>query len=144
MKKFLFLSLAFIASWVLSSCASSGARGWSTSCADGGWSQIAFSERVDFALLWEDVTSIVSKRFEMEMAARESGYIRTKWDYRFATNGKTVDNYRTRVTLKLNERRKVIEVKSEAEKLKGKYWISGCDTRLQETMKEDLRGISDY
>jgi hypothetical protein len=126
------------------SCALSNARGWSTNCSDGGWATIPFSDRVDYGLLWEDVTSLVSKRFEIEMVTKESGYVRTKWDYRFATDGKTVENYRTRVTLKINERRKNIEVRSEAEKLESGSWFQGCDTRVLETMKQDLKGVSDY
>jgi len=126
------------------SCATASVRGWSTNCSEGGWTTIPFSERVDYSLLWEDVTSLVSKRFEIEMVTKESGYIRTKWDYRFATDGRTSQSYRTRVTLKINEKRKNIEVRSEAEKLKGSSWIQGCDTRVLETMKQDLKGISDY
>jgi hypothetical protein len=61
------------------SCATAG-RGWSTNCSDGGWATIPFSDRVDYGLLWEDITSLVSKRFEMEMVTKESGYIRTKWE----------------------------------------------------------------
>ena len=125
------------------SCAVGG-RGWSTNCSDGGWATIPFSKRVDTGLLWEDVTSLVAKRFEIEMVTKESGYIRTKWDYRFATDGKNAEDYRTRVTLKVNERRQNIEVRSEAEMLEGNYWIHGCDTRVLETMKQDLKGISDY
>jgi len=120
------------------------AKGWSANCPDGGWATIPFSERVDYNLLWEDATSIITKRFEIEIATKESGYIRTKWDYRFATDGKTVENYRTKITLKINERRKSIEVRSEAEKLQVDSWIQGCDTKVLETMKQDLKGVSDY
>jgi uncharacterized lipoprotein len=145
-KKIIKKSICFLLPFcVLSviSCSTTG-KGWSTNCSDGGWATIPFSERVDYGLLWEDATSLIAKRFEIEMVTRESGYIRTKWDYRFATDGQTVTNYRTRVTLKISEKRRNIEVKSEAEKLDDKYWIQGCDTRVLETMKQDLQGISGY
>ena len=138
-----FLFLVSLGALLTISCATTG-RGWSTKCSDGGWATIPFSDRVDYGLLWEDATSIISRRFEIEMVTKESGYIRTKWDNRFATDGKTVEGYRTRVTLKINERRKNIEVRSEAEKLEDSDWIQGCDTRVLETMKQDLKGISGY
>jgi len=128
----------------LSSCASTNGRGWSTNCSDGGWASVPISGRIEYDLLYEDVVSLVSKRFEIEMLTKESGYIRTKWDYRFATDGEVSNTYRTRITIKLSPQRNRIEVKSEAEKLRGKSWIQGCDTRLLETMKQDLQGISGY
>jgi len=135
--------LLFLSGLFSMSCATTG-DGWTTNCSDLGWATIPFSERVDVGLLWEDVTSLVSKRFQLEMATKESGYIRTKWSYTIATDGVTRQDYRARVTLKINEKRKNIEINSQAEKLEGGFWLQGCDTRVLETMKQDLHGISGY
>jgi hypothetical protein len=128
----------------LYSCAPTSSRGWSTSCTDGGWASIPISDKVEYNLLYEDVVSIVVRRFEIEMLTKESGYIRTKWDNRFATDGVSSNSYRTRITIKLSEQRKKIEVKSEAERLEVDNWVQGCDTRVLETMKQDLQGLSGY
>jgi len=120
--------------------------GWTTTnCVDAGTATIPISEKVDNNLLWDDVVSLVYKRFEIEVIQKESGYIRTAWNKSTTTDGGgSSESYRTRVTLRLASARKIIEVKSEAEKMKNGNWESGCDTKVLETMKQDLRGFSGY
>jgi uncharacterized lipoprotein len=111
---------------------------------DAGTATIPISERVDNNLLWDDVVSLVYKRFEIEVIQKESGYIRTAWNKSIATDGVSSESYRARVTLRIASARRIIEVKSEAEKMIDGNWVSGCDTKVLETMKQDLRGFSGY
>jgi len=121
--------------------------GWETSCSEAGWASIPISDRVDYNMLYDDVVSLISKKYEIEMLSKESGYIRTKWTNRTVTATGVVqvtDYYRTKVTIKLSPQRSKIEVNSEAERLINGNWVIGCDTKLLETMKQDLRGLSGY
>ena len=115
-------------------------------------------------MLWEDITSLVDKRFEVDILNKEFGLIKTKWDYRL--DGKKVKDYRTRVTLKISQKRKKIEIKAEEERPDESYWdktkkvymkatqldkifgegddddwVQGCDTVILETVRRDLQRI---
>jgi len=158
MKTARFLLVAVVAAVVagtFTSCAAlleggsgGGAKlGWETSCAEAGWASIPISDRVDYNVLYDDVVSLISRKYEIEMLSKESGYIRTKYTNRtVTTTGETqiTDAYRTKVTVKLSPQRSKIEINSEAEKLINGNWVVGCDTKLLETMKQDLRGLSGY
>ncbi|MDR2591712.1 MAG: hypothetical protein LBC59_02760 [Chitinispirillales bacterium] len=121
--------------------------GWETSCAEAGWASIPISDRVDYNVLYDDVVSLVSRKYEIEMLSKESGYIRTKWTNRTVTTTgqiQVTEDYRSKITIKLSPQRSKIEVNSEAEKMINGSWILGCDTRVLETIKQDLRGLSGY
>jgi hypothetical protein len=124
--------------------------GLATSCGvssfikgEGGWASVLISDRVSYALAWEDVTSILTQKFEIDMISKESGYIRTKWKTNWVAvpGGRPQKDYRVRVTIKMSETRKKIEVNAEAEKKNGDFWIQGYDSQLLETMKKDIAGI---
>jgi len=112
-------------------------------CVENGNATIPISERVDNNLLWDDVVSLVYKRFEIEVIQKESGYIRTAWN-KSTTTGAKEESERTRVTLRIAQARRIIEVKTEAEKTVDGVLQNGCDTKVLETMKGDLRGLSGY
>jgi uncharacterized lipoprotein len=128
---------------IFASCGMIKPKGWvSGSSTEAGWASILISDRVSYDLAFDDVMSILSRRgFEVEMITKEAGYIRTKWIYNWNTNGKTVRNYRVRVTMKLSEQRKRIDVNTEAELRGRKHWIRGYDTDLLETMRQDVAGV---
>lgn len=130
----------------LSSCGTSKPSGWiSGNNNEAGWASVLISDKVSYDLAFDDVMGILSKRgFEIEMVTKEAGYIRTKWVHNWNSNGKTFKNYRVRVTVKLSEQRKRVDINTEAELLDGKYWIKGHDTELLETMKQDISGVLGY
>lgn len=100
------------------------------------------SDKISYDLAFDDVMSILSRRsFEVEMVTKEAGYIRTKWINNWSTDGKNIRNYRVRITIKLSEQRKRVDINTEAELLIGKRWVRGYDTSLLETMKQDVAGV---
>jgi uncharacterized lipoprotein len=108
---------------------------------DAGWASVLISDKITYALAWDDVSSVITKRFEIEMISKESGYIRTKWKYNWTTNGHESKEYRVRVTIKMSEQRKKIDINAEAEKLIRGVWVKGSDTQLLETTKKDIAGL---
>lgn len=139
MKKILLFTL--IAS-CMAACGGPKALGWvSAQKSDIGWSVIEMRKDIQYEAAWDDVTSVLIRKFEPEMLNKETGYIRTKWNYRWTTNGKATKAYRVRLTLKMSESKKQIEMNAEAQKLKGKTWLIGYDTELLEVMKKDIAGV---
>ena len=108
---------------------------------NSGWATIPINEKITFALAWEDITGLMTKQFEFEMMQKETGYIRTKWKNWHLSNGQTSQNYRIRVTIKIHELRKKVEVNTEAERLINGVWIKGTDTRVLEDLKKDIGGL---
>jgi uncharacterized lipoprotein len=106
-----------------------------------GWATIPMHDKVGFAMAWDDITSLLARRFEFEMLQKETGYIRTKWKNWKYSNYETTENYRVRVTVKISDLRKKVEVNTEAEKLINGVWHKGTDTRLLEDLKKDIGGL---
>jgi hypothetical protein len=99
------------------------------------------SKNIDHDQAFDEVINILYKRFELDMIAKDSGYLRTKWKYNWTSNGQVTQNYRVRVTVKLSKQRNILEINAEAEKLIGRTWYVGTDTQLLETVKRDLSGV---
>lgn len=119
------------------SCATADESGLSqsftTDCSEG--IIIPFSDKVDYDLLWEDVISLVSKRFEIVSAQKDSGIIKTSpKSFTYVKIGDSLVRQGAPISLILSKKRRQIEIRSEA----------GCDARELETMKQDLQGISGY
>lgn len=135
--------LALLLSAIFSSCGVTKPSGWvSGNNNEAGWASILISDKIGYDLAFDDVMGILSKRgLEIEMVTKEAGYIRTKWRNNWSSNGKSVRNYRVRVTIKMSELRRRVDINTEAELLIGKTWYKGCDTELLETMKKDIAGV---
>lgn len=98
------------------------------------WASIELRKDVDFETAWKSVYDILIRQFDVEIAQKENGYIRTGWVYTWT--GQYTDYYRVRVTIKFDKDKNTIDVKSEA------YYRDyiGYDTRLVETLKTDIMG----
>ncbi len=134
-----------IVATLFSSCRaiSSKGLGWEKGTANGaGWSTVLIKDKITYDLAWDDVSSIVVRKFEPEMMSRETGYIRTKWNYTWTRRGSRTKYYRVRVTIKMSEERKKIDINAQAQKKNvfGK-WVNGYDTELLTTMKNDIAGV---
>jgi hypothetical protein len=107
---------------------------------DGGsWTQIVLKDGQDYDRIFAEVLDIVSRRFEMEIISKESGYARTQWTYTWNNKGKY--QYRMRVTFKFSIDRKTLELKTDAEYGNGDRWIRGFDGELNRTIKQDIMAI---
>ena len=110
---------------------------------DGGWASVLINKNMKYEIAFDDVLSIVTRNFEIDMISPEAGYIRTKWNTTYVkmSDGVVRKDYRVRVTLKISKERMKIDINSEAERLIGDYWMKGYDTKLLETMKQDIAGV---
>lgn len=110
---------------------------------DGGWTSVQIADRISYALAFEDVSSVLSKNFELEVITKDAGYIRTGWNTTWTKSGgdKPHKDYRVRVVVKMSEQRKRIDINAEAQKRKGSFWVNGYDSQLLQTVKEDIAGV---
>lgn len=99
-----------------------------------GWATIELREDVNYDKAWTSIYDLLTRNFDIEIAQKENGYIRTGWIYTWT--GQYTEYYRVRVTIKFPENRKTVDVKSEA------YYKDyvGYDTRLLTTLKTDIMG----
>ncbi len=122
---------------LLISCASSTPRSFSTTQSPG-WASVELREDLEYEPAWETVLELLIKNFDIDVALREEGYIRTGWLYSWS--GEYLSYYRVRVTLKFSADGTTLQFKPEAQLLKDENWRIGTDTRLVSTMKTDLMG----
>ena len=109
---------------------------------DGGtWSSILIREDLTYDRAFNEVIDICAKRFEMDMISKEGGYGRTNWIYTWNTKGKHTKKYRVRVSFKFSPDRTKVDIKTEAEYGGDPRWIRGFDTRLLQTIKQDISGV---
>lgn len=128
--------------FLLSACASysSFVKG------DGGRTTVQIADKISYNLAFDEVITILTRKFELEMISKEAGYIKTKWVTTWVGKwgAKPQKDYRVRITVRISEERKRIDIHAEAEKLKGNYWIGGYDTRLLEDIRKDISGVVGY
>ena len=107
---------------------------------DPGWSSIVIRDGLKFDKAFDAVLDVVAKRFEMDVISKEGAYGRSQWSYRWGVDGGS--DYRTRVIFKFSPDKTKVDVKTEAEWRKGvSNWQTGFDTRLLETVKQDIMGV---
>lgn len=108
-----------------------------------GWAQLKIAKETDYDLAFDDVVSVLSRNFEIEVLSPETGYIRTKWNttWRRDSEGNYSKDYRVRVTIKMSKKRMRVDINTEAEYRRGNVWIIGNDTQLLETLKSDISGV---
>lgn len=103
------------------------------------WVSIEIREDVGYDRAWASVVDLIVRKFEAEILSKEDGYLRTTWVYTWT--GELREDYRVRVTVKFSPDRSKVDIKSEANYLRGENWIIGSDTALLQTLKADIMGI---
>lgn len=128
-KKWLFFLVATV---VLTSCAHAPRTFYKTFTPT--WATIEWKDDIKYEDAWKNVMDILIRNFDIEVAQKDNGYIRTGWVYTWT--GKYTDYYRVRVTVKFEPEKRSLDLKSEA------YYRDyvGYDTRLLETVKSDIMG----
>jgi hypothetical protein len=105
------------------------------------WSSIEIKSGISFEHAWEKVVDVLAKKFELEMISKDGGYVRTSWIYTWWKIGERTENYRVRAIVKFSADRQTVDMKAEANYLDGDQWKLGFDTRLTETVKQDIMGV---
>ena len=105
------------------------------------WATIEVRDGLSFEKAWQEVIDVLAKKFELEMISKDGGYIRSSWVYTWWKAGELTENYRVRTIIKFSPDHKVINIKTEANYLKGGEWLIGTDTRLLQTVKTDIMGV---
>jgi hypothetical protein len=119
-----------------------GKDGFVRSASGGDWTTFLLSEGMTYDRAFGETLDILVRRFQMEMISKDSGYLRTQWIYTWNTKNKHSEDYRTRVIINFSADRTRLNLKAEAERKKSEtYWERGFDTRLLETMKQDIQGV---
>jgi len=106
----------------------------------GDWASIVLRDGLDYEKAFGEVLDICARRFEMDMISKESGYARSNWTYTWNTKGQYTQKYRARIIFKFSTDRTRVDIKAEAEFGGEENWIKGYDTRLLQTMKQDIQG----
>lgn len=103
-----------------------------------GWATIEIRDGVDYDRAWRTTLGILIREFDVEFISKDDGYVRTAWTYTWS--GVYQQNYRVRVTAKFSDDRKSVDIKSEAQALRGSDWLTGVDARQLATLKTDMMG----
>ena len=140
MKKLFYLFYISGLLLTLSSCGSTAPRSFIKSAHGGEWSSTFVREDMSYDKAFNEVLDVIARRFEMDMISKEGGYGRTNWIYTWNDKGKYVNKYRTRVIFKFSGDRTKVDIKTEAEFGGDPNWIQGWDTRLLQTVKQDVMG----
>lgn len=102
------------------------------------WASIQIRESLAYENAWNGIMEVLVRQFDLEVLSKENGYMRTGWLYTWT--GEMREDYRVRVTVKINPERDKADVKSEANYRTKKGWILGSDTALLRTLKTDIMG----
>lgn len=131
MKSFILLSFLLVSLVVLNGCSTPATF---IRTMEPGWATIELRDDVSYDKAWTSIYDLLTRTFDIEIAQKENGYIRTGWIYTWT--GKYTEYYRVRVTIKFPENRKTVDIKSEA------FYRDyiGYDTRLLTTLKTDIMG----
>jgi len=140
MRKITSIFILFIVVSLLQSCGSVTPKTFVKATDGGTWSAILIREDLTYDKAFNEVLDVVAKRFEMDMINKDGGYGRSNWIYTWNDKGKHTEKYRTRVIFKFSADRTKVDIKTEAEFGGEPRWIKGYDTRLLQTMKQDISG----
>ena len=102
------------------------------------WQVIELRADVDFQHAWDTLFDILINDFDIALALKDDGYIRTDWLYSYG--GKYDFQYRLRVTVRISPDRHSVRIRTDAQFRDGDNWLLGVDSRLLSTLKTDIMG----
>lgn len=102
------------------------------------WQVFELRADIDFPHAWDDVFALLVNDFDIAVALKEDGYVRTDWNYYYGGNYNF--QYRVRVTVLFTPDRKTMKTRVDAQFKDGDNWILGVDSRLLATLKTDIMG----
>lgn len=141
MKKLVSIFTLFVAISLFPSCGTLKPSSFVMATDGGTWNSIFIREDLTYDKAFNEVLDVCAKRFEMDMISKEGGYGRTNWNYTWNKKSQYTEKYRTRVIFKFSADRSKVDIKTEAEFGGESSWIKGFDTKLLQTMKQDISGV---
>lgn len=108
----------------------------------GTWKTIEVLDNMDKDTVWTQIVDTLTQKYDIEVIQKDSGYIRTSWKFTYVRDDQVVENYRSRIVVKmLGTDWKTLQVKCESNWLsKDKGWLVGYDMRLLEDAYSDIQG----
>ena len=104
------------------------------------WNSVEIRDGMLFDQAWQEAVDVLAKKFELEMIAKDGGYVRSAWKYDWARAGEFRTDYRVRTFLKFSPNNKKVDLMTEAQYLNDNGWAAGTDTRLFHVVKTDIMG----
>lgn len=141
MKKIIFLLSVGVLFMFFQSCWTMKPSSFVQATDGGTWSSVLVRENLSYDKAFNEVLDVIAKRFEMDIISKDGGYGRTNWVYTWNDKGKYTKKYRTRVVFKFSPDKSKVDIKTEAEFGGEAKWIKGWDTRLLNTVKQDVMGV---
>lgn len=107
----------------------------------GMWKSVEVREGLEQIKLWRTVVDTLTRKYDLEVIDRESGYVRTSWKHTYVVQGAVSERYRSRIVLKfVGEKWEQLQIKCESNWLAQSGWMLGYDTRLLEDVFGDIQG----
>jgi hypothetical protein len=107
----------------------------------GTWKTVEVREGMDKSEMWRLIVDTLTQKYDLEVVQKDSGYIRTSWKYTYVVSETIVENYRSRIVVKvLGEDWKSLQVKCESNWLSKRGWEIGYDIRLLQDAFSDIQG----
>jgi hypothetical protein len=137
------LILGIITAFFLSSC---DTRPITFKAAEPGWSSVSVQENMTKDAVWNSISDLLAKSYDLEIISKESGYIRTGFKFQVEMKGSSPQKneyYKSRIIIKIAADNSKVELKTDAAWYdKGRrVWIEGYDDKVQQTLKTDIGAL---
>ncbi|MCR4665323.1 MAG: hypothetical protein K5660_08165 [Paludibacteraceae bacterium] len=132
-------SCLFAGMFVMVASAFDDVKGWQMGQAE--WMHVQINESFDYDQAFETAVEILSDKYEMGMIKKDGGYVRTAWNFYRKTRGTLDKKVRIRITLKFNDDRTQVAVKTEVQKLIFKEWVDGYSNVLGYQVRKELQDV---
>lgn len=99
--------------------------------------EIPVRESLAYDAAWDRVVDIMARHYNIEVLAKEDGYIRTGWNH--YSTGKLLQRYRVRITVKFHETHDQVTLKTEAQYSTQTGWTMGYDKTVLDEVHQDLQ-----
>jgi len=110
-----------------------------------GWKAVALHDQLsnDYDTAWQKVVDTVARTWDIEIMDKQSGYLRTSWQY--GISGARPQVYRGRLTIKFSDIKQptTVELRTHAQWLQNRqslYWVDGFDTDFERDVYTALAG----
>ncbi len=109
---------------------------------EAGWKIIILRDQYqrNYDMAFKKAADVLAQNYDLEVIAKDGGYMRTGWMYTHISMGEVVERYRTKITVKFSPERTQLRVRAEAQWMTDTGWVGGYDTALLDQIYNDLQG----